>query len=87
MSETPSLGAISRNVGITVASRAAQLVGIPIGLWLLYSAGSSLEVLKADVATLKATMSARIEMAEVRDRLQEERISALERRMETRPIR
>lgn len=76
----PTTEAIARNAALTLVARGVQLIGIPCALWLLYSAGTALDTLKTDVAGLKATMTARIETAALREKVQDERIGAVEQR-------
>lgn len=76
--ETSAPEAVANSVFLTLFTRSVQLIGIPVGLWLLYTAGGSLATLTTDVATLKAAFQTRIETAQAREHLQDERIGTLE---------
>lgn len=78
MAETSAPEAVANSVFLTLFTRSVQLIGIPVGLWLLYSAGGALDGLKLDMAELKGEFKTRVETAQAREHLQDDRIAALE---------
>lgn len=82
MSDDPSsMQAIARNETLTALARVAQLVGVPVGVAFMSWLAFSVVGIGNDMAALKASFAARIETAQLRERTQDERITAMETRL------
>lgn len=78
MAMDTSTEALANNAILTLVTRGVQLIGIPIGLWLLFGAGTDLANLKTDLSRLQGAFQSRVETAQLRERTQDDRISAVE---------
>ena len=76
---------LANSVSLLIASRIAQVIGVPLGLgFMVWLAASMIEV-KNDISSLQATLTTRIATADIREAAQDRRIERVEDRLGGRP--